>query len=122
MPRSSTPSPGLQPPRRDQLGRGGPDVIAATLDPVLVPLGFAPGQIGVDGERGQVTFCRGEVDRVDGGCADLVLDVEATPDWQITDVRYWGFPSDRWHLDFDRGAGLADQLAGLSQSLPRELG
>jgi hypothetical protein len=53
---------------------------------------------------------------------DLVLDLGAEPDWQITDVRYWGFPSDRWLLGFDRGAGLADQLADLAQILPRELG
>jgi len=36
--------------------------------------------------------------------------------------RYWGYPSDRWHLDFDRGARLADPLAGLAQILPSELG
>ena len=101
---------------------GHPDAIPTTLDPVLVPLGFAAGQIGIEGERGQVIFCRGEVDSVDGACVDLVLEVEATPDWQITDVRYWGFSSDRWHLDFDQGASLADQLAGLSQSLPHALG
>jgi hypothetical protein len=35
---------------------------------------------------------------------DLVVEIEAPPDWQITDVRYWGFPSDRWHLVFDRAA------------------
>ena len=103
-------------------GSGSPDLIAKTLDPILVPLGFAPGQIGDVSDRGQVIFCRGEVDSVDGGCVDLVLDFEATPDWQITDVRYWGFSSDRWHLEFDRGASLADQLVGLSHSLPSELG
>jgi hypothetical protein len=69
-----------------------------------------------------VTFCRGEIDSADGGCVDLVVEVEATPAWQITDVRYWGLPSDRWHLDFDRGARLADQLADLAQTLPSELG
>jgi hypothetical protein len=53
---------------------------------------------------------------------DLVVDLEATPDWQIIDVRYWGFPSDRWHLDLDRSARLADQLADLAQTLPSELG
>jgi hypothetical protein len=87
----------------------------------LVPLGFAPGQVGVAGERGQVIFCRGEIDSADDGCVDLVVEVEATPDWQVTDVRYWEFPSDRWHLDFDRGARLADQLTGLAQILPGEL-
>lgn len=101
---------------------GGPDLVTELLDPVLVPLGFAPGQIGSDGRRGQVIFCRGEVGSPDGGCVDLVVEVEAAPDWQITDVRYWGFPSDRWHLDLDRGARLPDQLAGLARILPTELG
>ena len=101
---------------------GGPDLVTELLDPVLVPLGFAPGQIGAGGERGQVIFCRGEVDSPDGGCVDLVVEVEAAPDWRITGVRYWGFPSDRWHLDFDRGARLADQLTGLARTLPTELG
>jgi hypothetical protein len=62
------------------------------------------------------------VNSADGACVDLVVDVEAMPDWHITDVRYWGFRSDRWHLDFDRGARLADQLAGLAATLPRQLG
>jgi hypothetical protein len=30
-----------------------------------------------------------------------VVDLEAMPEWRITDVRYWGYPSDRWHLAFD---------------------
>jgi hypothetical protein len=88
----------------------------------LVPLGFAPGQVGVDEERGQVIFCRGEIDSTDRGCVDLVVDLQVTPEWQITDVRYWGYPNDRWHLDFDRGASLADQLADLAQTLLNELG
>lgn len=66
-------------------------------------------------------FCRGDIDSPDGGCVDLVLEVEATPDWQINEVRYWGFPSDRWRLDFDRGARLADQLVGLAETLRTEL-
>jgi len=108
--------PGISP----RSGHGGPELVAQILDPVLVPLGFAAGQVGVDGERGQVIFCRGAIHSPDGGCVDLVLEVDATPDWQITDVRYWGFPRDRWHLDFDRGAHLADQLAGLAETLPSE--
>lgn len=108
------------------LGLGGPDrvteiLVTDTLDPVLVPLGFAHGQVGGVGNRGQVIFCRGEIDSPDGGCVDLVVDLEARPHWQITDVRYWGFPSDRWHLHFDRSARLADQLVGLAQVLPSEL-
>lgn len=122
MPRSRLPSPSLDPSSLDPSRRRGPDLITNTLDPVLVPLAFAPGQMGVDGEHGQVIFCRGEVDSPDGGCVDLLLDIEASPDWRITDVRYWGYPSDRWHFDFDRGASLADQLAGLAATLPRELG
>lgn len=97
------------------------ELVTEILDPVLVPLGFAPGQIGAGGGRGQVIFCRGDALSEDGGCVDLVIDVEATPDWRVTDVRYWGFPSDRWHLDLDRGAALADQLAALAQTLPGQL-
>jgi hypothetical protein len=119
--RSGDGVPGLAP------GQAGPDhavriLVAEILDPVLVPLGFAPAQVSGAGERGQVIFCRGEIDSPDGGCVDLVLDLEAAPGWQITDVRYSGFPSDRWHLDFDGDASLADQLAGLAQNLPSELG
>jgi hypothetical protein len=90
------------------------------LDPVLRPLGFAPGQIGADGSRGQVVFCRGLVDPVDDGCVDLVLDVEATPERRVVDVPSWGYPADRWHLDFDQEP-LVEQLRGLAQSLPTEL-
>ena len=99
----------------------GPELATEILDPVLVPLGFAPGQVGVNGGEGQVIFCRGRADSVDGGCIDLVLDLEAAPAWHITDVRYWGFPAERWHLDFDRGAPFAQQLAGLARHLPGEL-
>ena len=102
-------------------GHGRPDLVTEILDPVLVLLGFGPGQVGVDGERGQVIFCRGEIGSADGGCVDLVLDLAASPVWHITEVRYWGFPSDQWHLDFDRGAPLANQLAGLAQTLPSQL-
>jgi hypothetical protein len=65
----------------------GPNLVAQLLDPVLVPLGFAPGQVGVDGASGQVIFCRGEAGSPDGGCVDLVVEVEATPEWRISDVR-----------------------------------
>jgi len=90
--------------------------IATSLDPTLAPLGFAPGQAGANGLSGQVIFCRGLVDSVDGGCVDLVIDVEASPRWRITDVRYWGFPADRWHLDFDDQAELAEQVERLAQT------
>lgn len=97
------------------------DLVADVLDPLLEPLGFAPGQAGADGGRGQVVFCRGAVAGSDGGCVDLVVDLAAEPGWRIVDVRYWGFGSDRWHLAFDRHARLADQVAGLARTLPGEL-
>jgi len=78
--------------------RPGTRQVAEALDPVLVPLGFATGQVGGDGARGQVIFCRGDIGTSDGACVDVVVDLEATPHWQITDVRFWGYTSDRWHL------------------------
>ena len=66
-------------------------------------------------------FCRGFVDSSDGGCVDLVVDLMAMPDWRITDVRYWGYPSDRWHLAFDADSDLPAQLYRLAATLPEEL-
>lgn len=97
------------------------DRIAGVLDPILTPLGFAAGQAGASGRNGQVIFCRGLVDSIDGGCVDLVVDIEAMPDWRIIDVRYWGYPSDRWHLPFDRNGDLSAQLSGLARTLPDQL-
>jgi hypothetical protein len=97
------------------------DRVAAALDPVLTRLGFAPGQPGGADGRGQVIFCRGDVDSADGGCVDLVVDLEAMPDWRVTDVRYWGYSAERWHLPFDADADLAAQLAGLARTLPDDL-
>jgi hypothetical protein len=97
------------------------DRVTAVLDPILTTLGFAAGQAGASGGRGQVIFCRGLVDSTDGACVDLVVDLEATPEWRITDVRYWGYPSDRWHLAFDRDSDLPAQLSGLARTLPNEL-
>lgn len=97
------------------------DHVAVALDPILVPLGFAAGQVGATGEHGQVIFCRGVAGSVDGGCIDLVIDLAAAPEWRITDVRYWGYPSDRWHLAFDRSADLMAQLDALRRTLPRDL-
>jgi hypothetical protein len=88
----------------------------------LVPLGFTPGQVGLASTHGQVIFCRGDIESVDGGCIDLVIDLAATPRWHVTDVRYWGFPADRWHLAFDRDGDLRDQLRGLAQALTGQLG
>ena len=101
-----------------------PILIADVLDPVLTPLGFLPAQSGGGDGSGQVIFCRGVPDEpVDGddGCIDLVLDLTAEPEWRIVDVRYWGFPSDRWHLEFEHDAPLAEQLAALARSLPPQL-
>jgi hypothetical protein len=42
------------------------------------------------------------------------------PDWRITGVRYWGYPSDRWHLPFDPHSDLPTQLSGLTRTLPDE--
>jgi hypothetical protein len=97
------------------------DMVADVLDPVLIPLGFAPGQAGATAGQGQVIFCRGETDSTDGACVDLVVDLAASPDWRITDVRYWGYPSDRWHLALDADGDLAVQLTKLTQTLPDEL-
>ena len=85
---------------------------------MLVPLGFAPGQAGASARVGQVIFCRGDTDSVDGGCIDLVVGLEALPHWRITEVRYWGFPSETWHLDFDRDGDLSTQLTHLALTLP----
>jgi hypothetical protein len=110
-------SPVRQPPTPDVI-----DQVVEFLGPVLTPLGFAPGQGGASERDGQVIFCRGEVDSTDGGCVDLVVELGATPSWRITDVRYWGFPSDSWHLDFDADADISDQLTNLARTLPIILG
>lgn len=98
------------------------DDVATALDPVLVPLGFAAAQAGATESSGQVIFCRGDVDGVEDGCVDLVIDVERhDDDWRIVDVRYWGFTSDRWHLPFERDTTLALQLSDLARTLPGQL-
>lgn len=97
------------------------EVISAMLDPVLGPLGFATGQAGVSGDTGQVIFCRGDVDGIDDGCVDLVIDVARSPTWRVVDVRYWGFTNDRWHLSFLPDADLPAQLEGLALTLPGDL-
>ena len=96
------------------------DRVADVLDPVLTPLGFAGGQIGTSERHGQVIFCRGHIDSDDDACVDLVVDLEANPEWRITDVRYWGYPAERWHLPFPRNQDLGTQLVALSRSLPGE--
>ena len=116
------------PPSQVQASAGSapipPEVVAVSerLDAVLGPIGFAAGQAGVSGDESQVIFCRGEVEGVDDGCVDLVVELAAKPEWHITDVRYWGFPSDRWHLAVDREADLPGQVAGLVRTLPATLG
>ena len=97
------------------------DRVAAALDPIVLPLGFAAGQTGASNGHGQVIFCRGLVDSTDDGCVDLVVDLETTPDWRITAVRYWGYPSDRWHLAYDPDGDLPSQLSELVRTLPDQL-
>lgn len=94
------------------------DEVIETLDRVLVPLGFATGQGGASELTGQVIFCRGDIEGIDDGCVDLVIDLAAIAAWRITAVRYWGFPSESWQLDFEHDADLADQLANPAQTLP----
>ncbi len=94
--------------------------VAAVLDPAMVPLGFAAGQCGAGGNRAQVIFCRGLVDSSDGGCADLVVDLEARPEWRIMAVRYDG--SSGWQLTPDvHEADLEAQLAGLARPIAEKL-
>jgi hypothetical protein len=97
------------------------DLVATILDPVLTPLGFAPGQPGASAQEGHVIFCRGDEHSTDGACVDLVVDLEATPAWRISDVRYWGYPAERWHLPFLRDGDLPAQLAQLASTLPHHL-
>ncbi len=109
-------TPGLDP----ALHRPDPIVtrlVREILDPVLIPLGFASAQVGHD----QAIFCRGLIHSTDGGCVDLVLDLDPSAGWHITDVRYWGFPSERWHLEVRREAALPDQLTELAGTLPGAL-
>ena len=75
------------------------ELVSATLDPVLEPLGFAAGQAAGSGAHAQVIFCRGTHGSGDGACVDLVVDLEKSAEWQITDLRYWGFPAERWHVN-----------------------
>ena len=97
------------------------DVVSEVLDPVLVPLGFAAGQTGSSGDQASVIFCRGFGHSDDDGCVDLVVDLTAAPDWRIIDVRYWGFPAERWHLPFAHEVELSEQLAELARTLPDAL-
>jgi hypothetical protein len=97
------------------------DRVAEALDPVLVPLRFAPGQLGASDAQAQVIYCRGLVDSLDGSCVDLVVVLEAAPDWRITDVRYAGFPSDRMYLAVPSAIDLDGQLDGLVRTLADEL-
>jgi hypothetical protein len=102
-------------------GHGGPDLVTEILDPVLLPLGFAPGQVGVVAERGQVIFCRGEIESADGGCVDLVVEVEATPDWQSPTSATGGFRATDGTSTSTEVPALLISLAGLAQILPTEL-
>ena len=101
------------------------EAVAEVLDPVLVPLGLAAGQTCASGDQASVTFCRGLEDSTDDACVDLVVDLvvdlAAAPEWRIVDVRYWGFPAERWHLTFPLDGDLATQLAALAATLADQL-
>ena len=97
------------------------DAVAEVLDPVLVPLGFAAGQTCASGDQASVTFCRGLEYSTDDACVDLVVDLAAAPEWRIVDVRYWGFPAERWHLTFPLDGDLVTQLAALAGTLADQL-
>ncbi len=117
-----SPDPGDRPGPSDEVVAALAHLVA-TLDAVLGPLGFAAGQASAPDPIGQVIFCRGDWrpdtrDASDDGCIDLVCDLVADPDLRIADVRYWGFPADRWHLPFPAGAALAEQLSALEATLP----
>src|SRR5215207_1057602 len=97
------------------------DRVAQVLDPVLVPLSFAAGQLSSSGSEAQVIYCRGLIDSLDGSCVDLVLDLHAIPSWRITDVRYYGFPGERMHLALVEASELDRQLEALVRTLPEAL-
>lgn len=87
--------------------------IADALEPLLVPQGFAPAQGGGDARRAQVIFCRGATDSTrEGGCADMVVDLEAHPEWRVVEVRYDGSVSWRLLPERDELAIQLDAIAG----------
>lgn len=91
--------------------------VSAILDPVLAS-DSRLANLARRNAPDRSIFCRWDVGNPDDGCIDLVVDFEPAPDWHIVDVRYWGFPGDKWHLPFERDADLARQLALLALSLP----
>lgn len=93
------------------------NLVSAILNPVLLPLGFAPGQEGTSRVGGGVLFCRADNS---GGCDDLILDLAAGDGWRIVDVRYDGYPSQSWSPNYE-GTSLAEQLHNLAQTLPSAL-
>lgn len=95
--------------------------VVASLDPVLVPLGFASGQSGVSGDTGQVIYCSVHPSS-DGRCADVVLDLRRTEGWRIVAVRYDGFHDD--HVEQFRlreDVGLSEQIESLRTTIPDDL-
>lgn len=98
--------------------------VVAVLDPVLVPLGFAGGQGGTSGEQCQVIYCSAHP-RVEGGCADVVLDLRRLKDaegWRIVDVSYDGFrDSHPGPLRLREDVGLLEQLDSLRTTIREDL-
>lgn len=103
-------------------------LLRRAVDAVLVPHRFAPGQVGADDRRGQLTWCAAAdelaerfpwlppgQERAEGrgaGCADVVVDVVRSDDaWLVSDVRLEGdslarLLADRWPVDAQRAASM----------------
>jgi hypothetical protein len=86
------------------------DRVAQVLDPILMPMSFAAGQLGSSESEAQVIYCRGLIDSIDGSCVDLVVDLQKEAAWRITDVRYYGFESEPMHLGVPAAPHLDAQL------------
>lgn len=97
------------------------DRIAEVLDPILTPMSFAAGQLGSSASEAQVIYCRGLIDSIDGGCVDLVVDLEKTTAWRVTGVRYDGFASEHMHFGAPDGPNLDAQLAQLARTVVDDL-
>lgn len=95
--------------------------VVTALDPVLVPIGFASGQGGDSGDKGQVIFCSVHPSG-DGRCADVVLDLRRTEGWRIVSISYDGFHDDHVeHLRLRQDVRLPEQLESLRTTIPHDL-
>ena len=61
-------------------------------------------------------YCRGLEGSADASCQDRRRPRTAVQ-LAITDVRYWGYPTERWHLPFLPDGDLAAQVAHLARTL-----